>query len=118
MDINGKDMPVKFGINQTDEFCQLRNMTLKEYYQLFAGFETGNYTFGVIRDLIWTALKDGARQAGEEFTLTVYDVGDAMDGDPAKYISEALSHLMESLPSPTDNGAAKKKKAPVRAYKT
>ena len=42
----------------------------------------------------------------------------AMDADPAKYISEALTELVETLPKPTDNGAAKKKKAPVRNYKT
>ena len=50
----------------------MRGIKLKEYYELLADFETGNYTFGVIRDLIWTAFKDGARQAGNEFTpLTV-----------------------------------------------
>ena len=109
---------MKFGLNQTDEFCELRGINLKEYYQLLADFETGNYTFGVIRDLIYTALKDGARQAGEQFTATNLDVGDWMDTDPAKYISEALTELVETLPKPTENGGAKKKKAPVRNYKT
>ena len=34
--------------------------------------------------------------------------------DPAKYIAEALTELVETLPKPTDNGTAKKKKAPAR----
>ena len=118
MNINGKEMPLKYGVNQTDEFCELRGITLNQYYKLLADFETGNYTFGVIRDLIWTALKDGARQAGTEFTLSVYDVGDAMDTDPAGYISEALVQLVETLPKPTDNGGAKKKKVKPQPSKT
>jgi hypothetical protein len=118
MKINGKEMPTKWGINQCELFCELRGISLKQYYELLADFETGNYTFGAIRDLIYTALKDGARQAGEQFTATNLDVGDWMDTDPAKYIAEALTELVETLPKPTDNGTAKKKKARPQPSKT
>ena len=110
MVIGGKERPLKFGINQTDLFCEARGIKLKDYYTLLAKFETGDYMFGDIRDLVWSALKDGARQAGEEFEFDRMQVGDLMDDDPAKYISETLTALMESLPKPTDNGGTKKKK--------
>ena len=109
MNIGGIERPIKFGINQTDMFCELRGIKLKDYYALLAGFETGNYMYGDIRDLVWSALKDGARQQGEEFDLSKYDVGDLMDADPAKYIAETLEALVGSLPKPTQNGSTKKK---------
>jgi hypothetical protein len=110
MEIGGKERPLKFGINQTDLFCELRGIDLQQYYSLLAGFESGNYTFGVIRDLIWSALKDGARQTGEPLEADQFTVGDWMDEDPARYISEALTHLVESMPKASENGSAKKKK--------
>ena len=118
MDINGKDMPVKFSINQTDLFCELRDISLKEYYELFAGFGTGNYRFKDIRGLIWSALKEGARIEGVPFEYDEYQIGEFMDEDPARYIKEAMQQLIETLPKPTDNGTAKKKKAKPQPYKT
>ena len=118
MQIGGKERPLKFGINQTDLFCEVRGIKLKDYYTLLATFETGEYMYGDIRDLVWSALKDGARQAGEEFELDRMQVGDLMDEDPAKYISETLEALMGSLPKPTENGSAKKKKVKTYPSKT
>ena len=109
MDIGGKDRPIKFGINQTDMFCEMRGIKLKDYYALLAKFETGEYMFGDIRDLVWSALKDGARQAGEPMEEDRFTVGDWMDEDPAKYIAQTLEALVGSLPKPTANGGAKKK---------
>jgi len=66
--------------------------------------------FGDIRDLVWSALKDGARQAGEPFEFDNLTVGDWMDENPAKIIAETLTELVGSLPTPTENGAKKKVK--------
>jgi hypothetical protein len=118
MKVGGSEMPIKFSINQTDEFCELRDISLKQYYELLAGFESGNYRFKDIRGLIWSALKEGARIEGVPFEYDEYQIGEFMDEDPARYITEALKHLVETLPKPTDNGTAKKKKAPARNYKT
>ena len=115
MFIGGKERQLRFGINQTDLFCELKGIKLKDYYGLLAGFETGDYMFGDIRDLVWSALKDGARQAGEPMQEDRFTVGDWMDEDPAKYIAQTLEELVGSLPKPTANGGAKKK-AKVKAY--
>jgi len=112
MRIGNEDRPVKFGINQTDLFCELRGIKLKDYYSLLASFETGDYMFGDIRDLVWSALKDGARQAGEPFEFDSLTVGDWMDSDPAKFIAETLEQLVGSLPKPSENGAKKKARKP------
>ena len=114
MNIGNKDRPIKFGINQTDLFCELRGITLKDYYELLAKFETGEYMFGDIRDLVWSALKDGARQAKTEFTLDRFDVGDMMDENPTEIIAQTLTELVGTLPKATDNGTTAKKKVTAK----
>lgn len=114
MKIGGIDRPIKFGVNQTDLFCELRNISLKQYYELLSNFETGDYKFGEIRDLVWSALKDGARQAKTEFDLEPMDIGDLMDENPAEIISETMVALVGSLPKPSDNGGKKKVQAKTK----
>ena len=108
MKIGNKERPIKFGINQTDLFCEHRGIGLGDYYKQFT--ENAHLAgFGVIRDLLWSALKDGARQAGEEFTFDNLTIGDWMDEDPVKFMTETMAGLNEGNPKPTDNGEAKKK---------
>ena len=114
MNIGGKERPLKFGINQTDIFCELKGIKLGDYYKLLEGFSKGNWMFGDMRDLLYSGLKDGARQAKEPFDIDRYTVGDWMDDDPAKYIAETMEQITGSLPKPTDNGS--KKKATAKVY--
>jgi len=110
MNIGGKERPIKFGVNQTDLFCELRGIKLNDYYKLLGEFEGGEYLFKDVRDLLWSALKDGARQAKIEFNEEPLTIGDWMDIDPAGIISEVMRELVGSLPKPVENGTTKKKK--------
>jgi hypothetical protein len=78
--LGGKTRPVKFGTNQGILFCQLRRCTTKEYIELFS-LKSKNLEISIseIRDLLWSALKDGARYAKEEFNVTPEDVADWID---------------------------------------
>ena len=113
MKIGNKERPIKWGINQTDLFCVKRGIGLSDYYKQFT--ENAHLaSFGVIRDLLWSALKDGARQADEEFPFDNLTIGDWMDEDPLRFMQETMDGLNEGNPKPQENGEAKKK---VKAVK-
>lgn len=113
MNIGGEERPINFGINQTDLFCDIHNLTLGQYFDLLSKFESGDYKYSHMRDILWSALKDGARKGKVEFEFDKYDVGDWMDEDPAEYIKQALMLLVDSLPKQNE-GATKKKAAQAR----
>ena len=74
--LNGKQYTVSFGINQTILYCQQRDIsvtTMNEEMKLIRD------DISITRDLIWSALKDGARLSGKEFDMTPEQVGDMMD---------------------------------------
>lgn len=79
--VAGDVLPVKFGTNQTAIFCELHNCNLKAYYDIFSGENFTKLELGgkQVRDLIYSALKDGARVDKKPFDLTPEDVGDIMD---------------------------------------
>lgn len=79
--VAGDVLPVKFGTNQTAIFCELHNCDLKTYYGIFSGENFSKLELGgkQVRDLIYSALKDGARVDKKPFDLSPEDVGDIMD---------------------------------------
>jgi hypothetical protein len=79
--LGGKSRPVKFGTNQTILFCHLRGCTLKDYTEIFKKERLNSYEVdgSEARDLMWSALKDGARFRGQEFENTPEDVADWLD---------------------------------------
>ena len=54
-------------------------------------------TFSEVLSLIYAGLKEGARQAKKEFTLTIEDVGDFLDDDVDK-IQEFLNVFTSQMP--------------------
>lgn len=116
--INGAEYPVKFGTNQTAAFCELHNCDLKTYYSIFSGENFSKLELGgkQVRDLIYSALKDGARVDKKPFELSPEDVGDLMDimnSQPELYhqLFAVMSSGYEAL-SPNAEGA---KEAPQEA---
>jgi hypothetical protein len=81
INLGGKIRPIKFGANQTILFCQLRKCNLKDYTELFKKEKLDAYDLdgSESRDLIWSALKDGARYQKEEFDFLPEDIGDWLD---------------------------------------
>ncbi|MBU1235124.1 MAG: hypothetical protein KKC77_19725 [Proteobacteria bacterium] len=90
----GKKRPVKYGWNALAIFGTLTGTGLND----LGKFET-EMNFSDVLALVYAGLKEGARQAKEEFTLTVEDVGDFLDSESDK-IQEFLELFTSQMPKP------------------
>ena len=83
--INGKDYPVRFGMNSLRLFCKDTNRSLADLDKL--SLDDACY-------LILNGIKDGSRVSGQECSLNVDDVADMLDED-----FEALNKVLEIFTS-------------------
>tara|TARA_R100000655_G_scaffold78897_1_gene118293 strand:- start:676 stop:999 length:324 start_codon:yes stop_codon:yes gene_type:complete len=82
--VAGKKRPVKFGFAALRAFGDETNTSLNDLSAI-----SEDITMTQAIGLCWAGLKDGARSVGEEFNLSLDDVGDLLDEDP-----DALSSIM------------------------
>ena len=108
MKIGDKDYLLKFGLNQSILYCELRGISITQMNEDFASFANGTHTGSEIRDLIWSALKDGARFNKTEFKYNNFDVGDIMEEIDPTEITNALKTMAGTLPK-VKKGVDKKK---------
>lgn len=108
MKINNKEYPTKMGLNQSILYCELRDISITQMNEEFSNFATGKYTGSEIRDLIWSALKDGARFNKAEFEHSNLDVGDWMENLEEGEMERFMEELGSSMPK-TKSTAIKKK---------
>jgi len=108
MFIGGEDRPIKFGINQTDLYCTLRGISITVMQEEMKKFVNGDYTGGEIRDLIWSALADGARKEKIDFPFTNLDVGDWLEEVQEGELTKALNEMNAGAPKVRANSAKKK----------
>ena len=108
--IGGKKRPVKFGMNQTIIFNQFRGITLKDYAELFTvdKLKSMNIDGSEMRDLLWSALADGARYKGQEFDATTETVGDWIDEASEGVVREAFSAMISRIDDKDEDTAKKK----------
>lgn len=92
IEFGGEKRPVKYGWNALAIFGDLTGTGLND----LSKFET-EMTFSEVLSLIYAGLKEGARQAKKEFTLTIEDVGNFLDDDTDK-IQEFLSVFTSQMP--------------------
>jgi hypothetical protein len=83
--INGKDYPVRFGMNSLRNFTKATNRSLQDLDKLGEGMSLDDAC-----QLILAGLKDGARVSGVECSLNVDDVADLLDED-----FNALNNVLE-----------------------
>lgn len=100
MKIGGKEHKLKFGLNQSILYCELRKISVNQMNEEFASFADGTYNGSEIRDLLWSALKDGARVAKKPFNKTNYDIGDLMENMSEAEMSSFLLEMADSMPKP------------------
>lgn len=107
--IGGKKRPVKFGMNQTIIFNQHRGITLKDYAELFTAdkLKSMNIDGSEMRDLLWSALADGARYKNQKFDATPETVGDWIDEASEGVVREAFSAMISRIEDDTDEGKKK-----------
>jgi hypothetical protein len=65
---------------------------------------------GIFRDIIWSALKEGARQDKVPFEFDNFDVGDWLQDVEASEINDAIKSLVESMPKAKARESKKKQK--------
>ena len=105
--INGEEYPISFGLNQTILYCEKRDISVNEYNEQLAKLADGSGS--ELRDLIWSALKDGARRAKEEFKLDEYDVGDMLEEMSAEDINSIIEIMVGTMPDTKAKDTDKKK---------
>lgn len=80
IELDGVTYPVKFGTAQTRDYCKALGCELKDYNALLTEKLFKLETSGEeVITLVWSALKQGARVEGTEFTLSQDDVADLID---------------------------------------
>ena len=116
MDIGGALRPVGWGMNTWILYCELRGCTITDMGEQLQRIGTGGGSGSEIRDLIWAALKSGARKEKQDVEFDNWDVGDWLDDISTEALTEFLTSMTESMQEriPSDNGATKKKKVPVK----
>jgi hypothetical protein len=94
----GEQMPVNFGMQQSINYCQIRDITIGEMSADFDAMSKGKTDGSELRDLIWSALKDGARKEKKPFDLTPEDVSDIIEEMSAAEIETFTAALMDTMP--------------------
>lgn len=87
--INGKDYPVRFGMNSLRNFTKATDRSLQDLDKLGDGMSLDDAC-----QLVLAGLKDGARVSGKECSLNVDDVADLLDDD-----FDALNRVLEVFAS-------------------
>ena len=83
--INGKDYPVRFGMNALRMFCKDTDRALSDLDKLGESMSLDDAC-----QLILAGLQDGARVSGKECSLNVDGVADLLDDD-----FDALNKVLE-----------------------
>lgn len=94
IDFGGEKRPVKYGWNALATFGEMTGTGLND----LGKFES-DMNFSDVLALIYAGLKEGARAAKKEFTLTIEDVGDFLDSESDK-IQEFLEVFTSQMPKP------------------
>ena len=78
-------------------YCELRGVSIDEMSKQLTNI-SGDVS--VLRDLLWSAFRDGARVDKKEFTLDNFDVADLMEDMKAEEIDTLLKSMTDTLPKP------------------
>ena len=105
INIGGEDRPIKFGINQSILYCELRDISITEMSKDMEKFINGSGA--ELRDFMWSALKDGARKEKIDFDYTPEDIGDWMEDMSEEEMEKFFAGMIE------DNPPSKKKELKV-----
>ncbi len=96
MELGGKQYTTSWGMNQSIEYCELRDISITEMNKDLA--KLANDSGAVLRDLIWSSLKDGARKDKVEFELTNFDIGDLLEDIKPSEIENFIAGMVATLP--------------------
>ncbi len=110
MIIGGEDRTLKFGLNQSALYCELRDISIKQMNMDIQRIAQGDGNGSEIRDMIWSALKDGARVEKQAFEFDHFEVGDWLEEVDTNEMAIAIKELAMSMPVAKKKAAEKAKK--------
>jgi len=98
--IGGKERPVKYGWNAIREFTKNGNDlgTLYSYSEDGKSLEVNIQSIGILLDLIYVGLKNGARIEKTRIDFTIEDVGDWMDDEGIEKMNEFVTLFVDQIP--------------------
>lgn len=110
--LNGKDYPVRFGMNALRVFCKETGRNLQDLDKFGKDMSLDDACF-----LIKAGLQDGSRKAGTEFDLGVEEIADLLDDDfdALQKVLDVFSNQFAAKSGGTEgNAKGSKKKAPKK----
>jgi hypothetical protein len=114
IELGGKQLPIKMGINTTALYLEFKEVDMPQYYKdLLSLIEVGNMV--VLRDILYCSIREGCRREKQEFTEDNIWVGEQMDNMDEGQLKKFLLEVYQSLPQgkdKTDEDSTEKKKTP------
>lgn len=107
--INGKELPIRFGMNALRIFGKNTNTSLNDMQNLGADMKLDDSIH-----LIKAGLEDGHRKAGKPFSITVEDISDWMDDDMDLIVRAMDIFNAQYEVEPVGKSKGGKKKAPKK----
>lgn len=92
--------PFHVGLNQSEVYCDLRKVSLKEYNEAFAPqrLQEQKLSAGELRDFVYSSLVAGAQVDGLEVDFTNLDVGNWIDEElDATEVTKPLNEMLNQL---------------------
>ncbi len=106
MKLGGKSYTTSWGMNQSIEYCELRGISITQMNKDLAKIATDSGA--VLRDLIWSSLKDGARKDKVELELTNFDIGDLLEDIKPGEIENFMAGMTATMPKVREKDTKKK----------
>jgi hypothetical protein len=94
--LGGQERPIKFGFNALTDFSKRTNRNIEQLNTL----NPMSLTMEDLLTLCWCALKSGARKEGQEFKVTIEDVGDWLDDNPGALVEITREYQNSRIPDP------------------
>ena len=113
IELDGKNYPIFFGFNGLRKYCALTGTSLNKLMNLGQ-----DMTLDEALKLVLVGIEEGCRKSGQEFKLTIDELGDMLDTDMSgltralEIFGEQMGHNMAAAQKET-----KKKKAPKKLKK-
>ena len=104
INIGDSDRPIKFGTNQTAEYCKVRDLTLAQYQEELSSID--KMGVAVVRDLLYSALFAGCKAKKIDVDFDQYDVGEWLDDMDQAELDKAFQTLADSNKSGDEAGEA------------
>jgi hypothetical protein len=108
--LNKKDYPIRFGMNALRIYCKQTNKSLNDLEKLGQDMSLDDAC-----QLILAGLRDGARVAGKDFSLSVEDMSDILDDD-LEALQKCLNVFSEQFTAKynTEGNEKREKKTPKK----